>query len=73
MSDWYYDDKGIYRCVLCKEPFAPGHTAKHHPTAALNHRPLKACSPFDEKLKTGMAIIHDCEESEPLDLGRFLR
>ena len=73
MSNFYYDNKGIYRCITCDEPFAPGHTAKRHPSATLNHRPLKLRKAEGERLEAGMVIIHDCEEDDPLDLGRFLR
>lgn len=73
MSDWYFDSKGIFRCVKCDAPFAPGHTAKHHPSSTLDHRPLKLRKAEGERLEAGMALIHGCEQDNPLDLGRFLR
>lgn len=71
MSDWTYDEQGIYRCNKCGEAFSPGHSVRCHPTITGDNRLVGKS--FDEKLTTGMKMLHSCDENDPDDIGRFLR
>ena len=72
MSDWQYDENGIYRCVKCDEPFSPGHSIKCHSIGA-DYQPLKSQREDGEKLEIGMEMIHCAESDDPPELGRLLR
>lgn len=72
MSNWQYDENGIYRCARCGKPFSPGHSTKCHSTEA-DHQPLKTRKENGEKLETGMKMLHASEKSNPPELGSLLR
>lgn len=72
MSDWQYDEHGIYRCVKCNVPFSSGHSVREHPTEA-DRQPLKSRKENGEKLETGMKMIHASEKNDPPELGNLLR
>lgn len=70
MTDFYWKN-GLYLCKHCNKPFTPGHQVKCHPLQ-INFQRLKPEKNYNEKLETGMTMIHGCEEIDPPDLGKLL-